>query len=303
MAALTGEQLTLLAIIIVICAVTMYFELKMRKVGIGKKYVSSRVKKDQAYNALHTTRAVRNRLKTDRIDTAKADYIIQRAESALNTGDSDSCIDLCQRAREELLKSKREGNVVASSDELDEGEEIAPRKTQAAASVSRKVRADSKSVDSLQLQAKFNLKVAMDNMDTFSGETGERQRAAQFIEGSQRHFDTGEFQKSLSDSFKARKILSGEPLEDNVGETKTPMPEEEGAEKEMTMLEKPVEEDWQPSAPVKGTCKKCGTAYDADDVFCHYCGSPLRAMKCPHCGAELKGIEKFCRKCGKRVNA
>ena len=303
MAALTDEQLMLLAIVVVIAAITIYFELRMRKVGIGKKFASSRIKKDQAYNALLTTRAVRNRLRRDRVDTAKADYMIQRAESAMDSGDSESCIDLCQRARDDLLRSKRDGNVLAPPEEPEETEEEVPPETRAAASISRTVKAPAKSLDSLQMQAKFNLKAARDDLDTFSGDDGERQRASQFIEESQRHFDAGEHQKSLSDSFKARKILSGEPLEDKVGETRVPMPREEGAEREMVLLEKPVEEDWEPSAQVTGTCKKCGAAYDADDVFCHYCGSPLKEMKCPHCGADLKGMEKFCRKCGKRVNA
>jgi len=305
MAELTdSDKMILLVVILIVAAITIYAELRIRKIGVGKKYSTSRFKKDQAFNALHTTRAVRNKLRTERIDTAKADYMIRRAESALDSSDHDSCIDLCQRAREELIKNKREGCVTAEPESSGGDEEVIPprARTAASATVSRRVKVPEKSVDTLQLQARFELRAARDDLDVCSMDSNTRQKASQFIDESQRHMDAGEFQKSLSDSFKARKLLSGEPLSDRVGETKEPMVVEEGAEKELEMLETPVEDDWKPSSPIAGKCKKCGTEYDADDIFCHFCGSPIKAMKCPSCGADLKGIEKFCRKCGKRVN-
>jgi hypothetical protein len=300
-----GDKMILLVVILIVAAITIYAELRIRKIGVGKKISTSRIKRDQAFNALHTTRAVRNKLRAERVDTAKADYMIQRAEAAHNSNDHDSCIDLCQRAREELIKNKREGSLTAEPESSggDEAVLLPTEGTTASAPVSRGAKAPEKSVDTLQLQAKFELRAAHDDMDTYSGNSNIRQKASQFIDESQRHMDAGEYQKSLSDSFKARKLLSGEPLADRVGETQEPMVVEEGAEKELEMLETPVENDWKPSSPIAGKCKKCGTEYDADDVFCHFCGSPLKAKKCPSCGADLKGIEKFCRKCGKRVNS
>jgi hypothetical protein len=300
-----NEKMILLVVILIVAIITIYAELRIRKIGVGKKYSTSRFKKDQAFNALHTTRAVRSKLRAEQIDTAKADYMIQRAESALNSNDHDSCIDLCQRAREELIKNKREGYVTAESESPGGDEEVIlpTAQTTAALPASRAVKPPEKSVDTLQLQAKFELKAAQGDLDTYSGDSNIRQKASQFIDESQRHMDAGEYQKSLSDSFKARKLLSGEPLTDRVGETREPMVVEEGAKKELDMLETPVVDDWAPSSQIAGKCKKCGTEYDADDVFCHFCGNPLKAMKCPNCGASLKGIEKFCRKCGKRVNS
>lgn len=305
MAALTDSDKTILMVVILIIAiVTIYAEMRIRKIGVGKKYSTNRFKKDQAFNALHTTKAVRNKLRNERVDTSKADYMIQRAESALNSNEHDSCIDLCQRAREELIKNKRDGNITAEPEPPADDENVLPIVRAAASSgqIARKVKSPEKSVDTLQLQAKFELRAAQGDLDSFSGDSNLRQKASLFIDESQRHMDAGEFQKSLSDSFKARRLISGEPLPDKVGETKEPMVVEEGAQKELEMLETPVEDDWKQSSPIAGKCKKCGTEYDADDVFCHFCGSPLKAMKCPSCGADLKGIEKFCRKCGRRVN-
>lgn len=305
MADLTGdEKMILMAILIVVFVVTIYLELRLRKVKLGKRIVSSKVKKDQAFNSLHTTKAVRNKLKIERIDTLKADYMIQRAEDALESGEADACIDLCQKARDDLLKSKRAGAGAApealASDERDE---VLPS-VAAAGATTRRLRNEPKPVDNLMLQARFELKIAKDDLDTYSGDSDVKQKAASLIEEAERHMDAGEYQKSLSNSFKVRKMLSGEVEEEKAPTTDKvrPRAEEEGAQKEMILLEKAVEEDWEPSAALKGTCKGCGTAYDADDVFCHYCGKPLKAMKCPHCGADLKGIEKYCRKCGKPVN-
>jgi Double zinc ribbon len=306
MADLTDSDKTILLVVILIVAIiTIYAELRIRKIGVGKKYSANRFKKDQAFNALHTTKAIRNKLRAERVDTAKADYMIQRAESALNSNEHDSCIDLCQRAREELIKKKQEGTFTAEPEStVNDGDFKLPTEmNDAPIPATRRVKTQEKSVDTLQLQAKFELRAAQGDLDTFSGDSDVRQKASQFIDESQRHMDAGEYQKSLSDSFKARRLISGEPLPDKIGETREPMAVEEGAAKELEMIETPVDGEWEPSSQIIGKCKKCGTEYDADDVFCHFCGSPLKAKKCPSCGAELKGIEKFCRKCGKRVNS
>jgi hypothetical protein len=330
MAGLSNDQIILLVIILIVAVITFYAELRIRKIGVGKKYAASKINKDQAFNALHTTRAVRTKLRTEQVDTIKADYMIQRAESALNSNDYDSCIDLCQRAKEELIKNKREGYMTAEPESSGDDETITPPAAGTSAKVSMRriikapeksfddarlsgrtttnsldmrIQAPEKSFDTLQLQAKFELRAAQGDIDTYSGDSNIRQKASRFIDESQRHMDAGEYQKSLSDSFKARKLLSGEPLAERLGETREPMVAEEGAEKELDMIETPVEDDRKPSSPIAGECKKCGTEYDADDVFCHSCGRPLKTMKCPGCGAELKGMEKFCRKCGKRVDS
>jgi len=233
MALTDSDKMILLVVILIIAVITIYAELRIRKIGVGKKYSTTRFKKDQAFNSLHTTKAVRNKLRIERVDTAKADYMIQRAESALNSNDHDSCIDLCQRAREELIKNKQEGSVTAEPESSGDDEEIIlpTERTATQVPMSRRVKEPEKSIDILQLQAKFELRAAQGDLDTYSGDSNIRHKASQFIDESQRHMDAGEYQKSLSDSFKARKLLSGEPLADRVGETREPMVVEEGAKK------------------------------------------------------------------------
>jgi hypothetical protein len=270
------EKIVLILVIAVVAAVTIYMELRIRKMGLRKKVSSSRVKKDQAFNSLHTTKAVRNKLRIDRVDTMKADYMISKAETAYDDGDFEDCANACRRAREELLRCKREGIVVPE----------APSNPAAAAASARQsegVRTAAAGVDNpAQLQAKFELKAAKTDLEAFVGDVGIRNRAAQLIADADRQLNANDFQKSLSASFRARKLMSGETLEDKPA-------------KEPAQPEKPKE------AKAEGSCASCGAPLEPDDIFCHSCGKSVRASKCAYCGADLKGNEKFCRKCGKAV--
>jgi Arc/MetJ-type ribon-helix-helix transcriptional regulator len=277
----TVQEIVLMIFIVAMAALTIYAELRIRKVGIGKKVSASRMKKDQAYNTLHTTKAVRNKLKIDRMDTLKADYMIQRAEDALDSGNWQSCDELCRKAREELLKSRRMGSTAAASKPsvLEEAVEESEPEDEP---IPAPVRADAGGVGNTgKLQANFELKAAKSDLDRFAGDSADREKASQLMEEAERQFEANEFQKSLSCSFKARKVLSGEKIEEPL-EKECPSPEE---------------------AKVKAAlrCKKCGAPNEPEDAFCHACGSPLKLTKCPNCGAELKGFEKFCRKCGKAL--
>jgi hypothetical protein len=272
------EKVVMVIIIFIIAAVTIYIELRIRKSGFGKKVSSSRFKKDQAYNAVHTTKAVRNKLKADRVNTLKADYMITRAESAFEDRDYDSCIDLCRQSREMLLRSKKEGDIIPA----DEPPE--PKSSYAAASQRAPEGPPAAGVSSpAQLQANFELKAARADIESFTGDNGIRQRASQLVADAERHFNAKDFQKSLSSSFRARKLMSGEAVEEK--------PAPGGTERIGKAEAAPKQAD--------NRCEACGAANEPEDIFCHSCGKQLRSRKCASCGADLKGYEKFCRKCGK----
>jgi len=279
------EKIVLFVVVLVIALVTIYLELRLRKIGVGKKVTSSRVKKDQAYNALHTTKAVRNKLRIDRVNTAKADYMIQKAETALEGRDYDSCMDVCRMAREELLRSKRDSGVL--SDEPTAASPTEPAEIEVpspSASPGETIRIQAAGVDnSAQLSAKFELKAAKADIEAFIGDTGIRNRAEQLVKEAEKQLNGRDFQRSLSASFRARKIMSGEVVEEKP-------PAKEPAK---------TEEPKKPANEPDGKCNSCGAALESDDVFCHSCGTSLKARKCESCGADLKGFEKFCRKCGK----
>lgn len=277
------EKIVLLIVILIVALVTIYIELRIRKMGIGKKVVSSRVMKDQAYNALHTTKAVRNKLRMDQVNTMKADYIIQKAETAFEDSDYESCTKACRQAREELLRSKREGGMSAEAESPVAA--IAAKVEAEGARQAEAPRIQAAGVDnSALLQAKFELKAAKADLEAFSGDEGLRKRASQLVEEAEKQLNTPDYQRSLSASFRARKLLSGEPLEEKAASS-APEPAKEPEE-----LTKETEE---------GECGSCGAPLEPDDIFCHACGAPVNPGECSYCGAEMKGNEKFCRKCGK----
>ena len=272
-------------VVAVVAVIVIYIELRfVRGKKLGKKYVASRVNKDRAHNALHTTRAVRNKLRSDSVETIKADYMIQKAESALDDGDYDSCIDTCKRAREELLRCKREGKVtVKSSEQESREEEDVPEET-----YQPKVKTPNQAKDEKYLQAKFELNAARGDFDLYTGPPEKKEAARKLIQESERYFDEKEFTKALSCSFKARKIISGEDIE--TSEPAKPIDQKDTASQSI------ISGAAGSSAAKK--CGYCGSIVDKDDTFCATCGQPVGGKTCSSCGGEMKPTDKFCRKCG-----
>ena len=278
------ERLILLIVLIIVAAITFLVEFKyIRGKRFRKAYGGNRLKKDQAFNSLHTTKAVRNRLKVDRIDTLKADYMIQKAQDALEAGDYDSCMDATAKAREEMLKSKREGNVMVDSSESSEIDTVvsAASSQPSTSGAARKLKVPTQQRDDLLLQARFELNAAKGDLDCYNGPADVRASASKFIEESEKHFNEKDYQKSLSDSFKARKLMSGEPLEPKEAPRKSA-----------------AVETIPPQSSSKNRCKECGSELEAGDTFCGACGDRVGEKKCISCGASLKGNDVFCRKCG-----
>lgn len=272
------EKIISVVITVIIAVAVIYLELRLRRIGIGKKVTNARLNKDHAFNALHTTKAVRNKLKIDRVNTIKADYMVQRAQDCFDDHDYEACTDLCKQAREELLRSKREGNIVAEP-------AAEPKSYPETAVQNEPAKTSAAGVDNTaQLQAKFELKAAKTDLGAFVGDAGVKNRASQLVEEADRNFNASDYKKSLSCSFRARKLLSGESLEDKPS---------------MKDTERIGKTDGLSPKPSGNRCESCGAENEPEDAFCHSCGKQLKLSKCPSCGADLKGYEKFCRKCGK----
>ncbi|MEM2839716.1 MAG: zinc ribbon domain-containing protein [Thermoplasmata archaeon] len=288
------EKAILIAIIVVIFAVVIYFEWRfMRSRGIGKKIAESASKKDKAFNALLTTKAVRNKLRSQNYDTLKADYIIQKAQDANDSGDYDSCIESCARAREELMRSKQEGNLLSGSSNsmnsiLNVAAEDEPESGRA-----RKLKMPSRPKEDPSLPARFELRTAKDDLDSFTGPSHIRESAAALIGEAEKHLEAKDYAKALSCSFKAKKMLSGESEK-----------EEKTDSLERIPIPSPAKESPRPAEQVgigQLKCPSCGYQVEQGDVFCGQCGMPVSEKKCPSCDAKLKPSDKFCRKCGTKI--
>jgi len=106
------------------------------------------------------------------------------------------------------------------------------------------------------------------------------------IEEADGLFEAKNYQKSLSISFRARKILCGE-LEEETDQAAEVVPEE-------------VEKAEKQGGEISECCLACGATVAEEDLFCGLCGSPVKERKCTSCGASLKSGDTFCRKCGAR---
>jgi hypothetical protein len=289
------EKAVLIAILAVIAGLVMYFELRfMRSKGFGKRLVENAAKKDRAFNALLTTKAVRNKLRSQNYNTMKADYIIQKAQEANESGDYDSCIDACARAREELMRCKQEGEMaLASSGPTDEAmgtiveDESGPGHE-------RKLKIPPRPKEDPSLPARFELRTAKDDLASFAGPVETRDAARALIDQAEKHLEAKDYAKALSCSYKAKKLLSGEPVKDvRPGPVANVQPSS-------STTKEPAEPSGQ-AEPSKLKCPNCGYEIDPGDVFCGQCGNPVGERKCSSCGAKLKPSDKFCRKCGMKL--
>lgn len=266
-----AERTALLIIILIIFFVALLIEFKfIRRKDVKRKIITASMEKDRAFNALHTSKVVRNKLKAEGYNVLKAEYMIDKADSALDSRQYSVCADLCKKAKEELIKCRREGAVFAGggdSEQSSYAEERQDRPEMHADEVKEVVRTGG----GLYLQSRFELNAAKDELEKFEGPANERDSATDLVSDAESLFDSGEYQKSLSASFKARKILSGE------------VESEPDAQGEKTRVKR---------------CTSCGQEISDEDQFCFSCGYSLKERKCSSCGAEIRGSDKFCRKCG-----
>ena len=47
-------------------------------------------------------------------------------------------------------------------------------------------------------------------------------------------------------------------------------------------------------------CPSCGTAQNADHLYCSFCGTPL-GVHCEHCGCKIDPEDKYCHHCGSKI--
>ena len=80
-------------------------------------------------------------------------------------------------------------------------------------------------------------------------------------------------------------------------------------EPEPTLVAKPVSAPVPPTPSDAGlTCPSCGAPRKPTDKFCMKCGakletpSPSPDLTCPSCGAPRKPTDKFCMKCGAKLH-
>ena len=315
--ALSGtERLILILVLLVIMTFVVFFELKVMRRKSKEVRVASQ-KKDEAFNAVLTTRTVMNTVRNRGGNVGNAPSLLDRAKYSMSRGDFDSCVDLCEKARSEMTKPTSRPiseSVQSDTDARDRLEAVAVSIVSA-----RKVRTDTDTYAGTKLDgpgegnylgAKFEMTAAKADIGRAVSSGIDTATADGLMIEAETAYIAGKYDKALSFAVRARKALGvsaseaiplREEAEEKVPSTRAapalaPEPEVYEVEEEQAAEEEPDE-----SQPEK-SCRSCGAVLEKDDVFCPVCGAKVPLDACLSCGTKPRPDDKFCRKCGFKIS-
>ena len=298
----TQEKLIVVIVLAVVMIFVVFFEMRIIR-GKNKEVRKIAVKKDEAFNAILTTRSVINAMQRQGAETSEAQRLVERAKEALQRNDSETAVDICRKAREELVKPSGSRSAIASqgsaqSREGDALEEFAESILAADKATKAEVYAGSKLTpgkDGDYLCAKFEINAAKADVHKALERGVDTSPGQDLLTSAESAFVAGSYTKALSLAIRARKSVN-----ERAGEEAIPLkrPErDEEVEPEAAVTAEEV------SLNPQGNCTSCGAELDADDAFCHKCGTKVeRERRCSSCGTIAKSTDAFCRKCGSRVD-
>lgn len=289
MALTEDERYILLGVLAVLMILVMFFELRVMR-SKSKASRKMNIRKDEAYNSILTCRSVINVLERQGSNVREARSLVDKAKAAMQRGEHETAIDLCEKAREELTlaRSTPPGGARVARDPV--AEEIIstprPRPSEEVYSGSR-----------LEVQggpnylvAKFELSTAREEISKASGRGTDVSMASDTLKRAQAEFDSGNYPKALSLAVKAKKAVSSQGSEESIPLRRT------------QRAEAPSGEIDGEASDIVDVCPSCGSEIDSDDDFCGSCGKRREKERvCPSCGRVASGSDRFCRKCGNRV--
>jgi len=287
------EKLILVAVLAALMLFIVFFELKVMR-GKSKEIRKASQKKDEAFNAILTTRHVINVVQRQGGNTGSAQRILDQAKLAMQKGEYDRSMDLAEKARGELTNPGRsESEAAAASGGTGKDLEEVAEKVLSSPKKDITYTGSKLPVDqsSNYMSARFELSAARADLGKASATGKDISSAELLMTDADTAFATGNYTKALSLAVKARKSVG-------VGGTVETIPLRSKEEAEAEEAE-PVED--APAALGEG-CGSCGEPLEKGDAFCGKCGAKvLRERSCDSCGAKAKADDRFCRKCGGKV--
>ncbi len=274
--ALSIELIVIIAAAAVL-AIVVFFELRYMRSRRREK-VETALLRDDAYNALITTRAVSRALKEKERDTADADRLIMEAERAYQRQDYASCKDLADKARVTLKGAK-------VKEELQTFEDIASAPAPEAESTIPFQ--ETKKLPENYLESKFMIESARLCILSAVEKCLDTKDAEAQLEEAKGLFEKAEYTGALRCALRAKRCAEGQKVDPPA----RPEPAKV-AEKTEKVEEK---------APGIAECPGCGTKVGPEDRFCRRCGAKIRILKCPSCSAEADEEDRFCGKCGTKL--
>lgn len=305
MALTEDEKLILVAVLTAAMLFVIFFELRVMR-NRSKEIRRKSQSKDEAFNAILTTRSVMGVMKRQGGDTGAAERLVSSAKRALDRGEYDKCMDLCEQARDELTNPSGPSKTNPSGAEppprgaVDEAERerlervaenILSTRT-ASSGDSYKGTKLSSDQDGSYLSAKFELNTAKEDIRKAVDRGLDTSSAQNLMTDAEAAFTTGNYARALSLAVKVRKSVSSDATRETIrlksaGEPAGPHSE--------------AGSDEAPEAR-SVVCGKCEATIDSDDEFCPKCGTKvLKERMCPVCGSKPRASDMFCRKCGARL--
>jgi hypothetical protein len=300
------EKLILLVVLVVMMIVVIFFEMRVMR-RKSKEVQRNAQKKDEAYNAILTTRSVMNSLSNQGRSVRNAPMLLERAKTAMNNDNYEKCVDLCAQARKELtLPSPEPGAIVEA-----QGAGAGDRLSEVAENILSEEMAAPTDADSYKgtklnrgsegnfLGAKFEMTAAKADISRAAKAGSEVSEAETLMVQAETSFTAGNYDKALSFAVRARRSLSPEGSKDAIRLRRVTAKQEPEPEPDLEPEVYDVEEEKTPSG---FPCPKCGKLLDPSDLFCGNCGARLsKDRECGSCGAKAKPKDTFCRKCGERI--
>ncbi len=259
----------------------LYFEVRyMRRRRQSK--IDAQMVKDEAHNALVTTKALQGAVNREGYDTSKAGRLMIQAQSAYERGDFSKVQSLSDEARKIMKKVKEEETVETfeyDSETSSEEEETESPPFQEMEDMAHNF-----------VESKFMI-ANVEHMIKQLPEGGDsRIEGTRLLNLAKTQFEAEEYTEALKFACQAKKWIEG--LRD--GNSSEELVEEEEDEEE------PEEE--MPDTSIEGNrCGNCGAKLAPDNLFCGKCGERVGPRKCSGCGTEAQVDDLFCRKCGTRI--
>lgn len=312
MALTDQERILLVGILAVVMMIVLVFEFRYLK-SRSKEVTRSLQRKDRAYNAILTARSVMNSLRNQGRPVGEAQAYLDRAKAAMEAGDYEGCMELCEKAKGELtvprkvavpkqeLQLEEEEVDVEASQRLEEvAEEIVGSGRPASDDSYKGVKLTS-SVEGNYLGAKFEISAAKGDISRAAKAGRDVSKAESLLADAESEFALGNFDKSLSLAVRARREVSQEVDREAIPITPEEKPAKAVRKRKQAAEVFDVEKAEEKAGP-RQLCKSCGSVLDPEDAFCAGCGAKVvRERVCGTCGFKPRENDAFCRKCGARI--
>jgi len=183
----------ILLVVVAIAAVVALLELRFLK---GRKQVKmdAAIERDDAYNAVSTTKAVADSLRQNGRDTTEADILIYQAENAYDRREFLNAIELAGRARNALLTCKQK--------DLISMPEPSPAKEESQEVPSNQVR----KLPANCLESKFMIDTVRGMVPDACDEA--RAEATACIDRAQACYDSEDYNGALREAMRAKRLLT-----------------------------------------------------------------------------------------------